>query len=256
VSVSRVRTKLIHRLSDRKGRPREGAVLVEGVRGAEEVLAAAARVRFAVVTEELAATERGGRLLAALRKGGTDLESATRAELAELSDTQEPQGVALVVDEPPAWSVAAAAGAPLLIADAVQDPGNLGTLARTARAFGLAGLVALDGTVDPWNPKCVRASAGALFHMGVARASWEECGQSLKSRGYTLYAGGVAGRPVEEVSPDGPWALAVGNEGRGVRKALADEATAVSVPMHAGTESLNAAVAGAILLYALSRSRT
>jgi len=256
VSLSRTRTKLIERLKDRKGRRREAAVLVEGVRGAEEALASGVPVRFAVVTPELEETERGTRLRASLQAAGTDLEGVSAEELARLSDTQEPQGVALVVDEPERWSVQEAGGAAVLIADAVQDPGNLGALVRTARAFGLVGLLALDGTVDPWNPKCVRAAAGALFHLGVARLSWTEAREALEAGGYDLYAGGMSGTPVEEIEPAERWALAIGNEGRGVREELRVAAHVISVPMAGEAESLNAGVAGAILLYALSRNPT
>jgi len=254
VALSRVRTKLIHRLSDRKGRRREGAVLVEGHRVAEEVLRSGAAVRFAVASDELEASDRGRRLATALREAGVEEEVVSAGELTELSDTEEPQGIALIVDEPSGWLPERAEGRPLLIADAVQNPGNLGTLARTARAFGVSGVVALDGTVDPWNPKCVRASAGAFFHMGVARMDWPECAAALDAGGYTLHAGAMDGEAVESVTPGDAWALAIGNEGRGVRPELAARARPVSVPMSEGTESLNAAVAGAILLYALSRS--
>lgn len=254
--ISQTRTKLIRRLADRKGRARESQILVEGVRSAEEVLAAKLEVGFGVVSPGLERTERGRVLLATLQDVGIELLHTTDPELSDLADTERPQGVLLVCGEPSPWDPIAdepAALSPILVADAIQDPGNLGTLARTAWAFGFAGLIALDGTVDPWNPKCVRAAAGALFHMGVRSGAWLEVGPWLKERNVQILAGVGAGSDVAAVDPEDRWALVIGNEGQGVRpEILQEEAVLVSVPMKDGSESLNAAVAGAILMYSLA----
>ena len=189
-----------------------------------------------------------------LREG----EDVTRVEakvFAEVAATEAPQGIALVVQEPSVALNDLPAGRFVLL-DGVQDPGNAGTLLRSAWAFGLTGAVALDGTVDVWNPKAVRAAAGAGFHLAVARARWEEARDWLGAGGRPLFVGADGGRDVRAVEVEGDWALAVGNEGRGPRRELVARAReTLSVPMPGGAESLNAAVAGSVLLWELTLGR-
>ena len=119
------------------------------------------------------------------------------------------------------------------------------------------GLVALDGTVDPWNPKCVRAASGALFHMGVGSGTWAEIGAWFEKRGVRVFAGVGGGTDVAIIDPGETWALVIGNEGQGVRAEILEQgAEPISVPMKAGSESLNAAVAGGILMYSLAGGTT
>ncbi len=279
MALSRTRRRLVERLRSSRFRPREGLFLVEGVRTADEALDAGLPVRFALLSPRLDTLEGGGRLRARVRDRGIDPVEVSDDELEEVSDTETPQGVLLVCEEPdggldtlgaelaepsaPAVELAEAAApaapggvAPppfsLLIADGVQDPGNLGTLLRSARAFGVSGVLALDGTVDPWNSKVVRAAAGASFHLPVVRASWNEARLWLDEREVELLAAAMEGEDVGAVRPTGRWALAVGNEGAGLRPALAGAARPVAVPMPGGGESLNVGVAGSILLFALS----
>lgn len=184
--LSKNRRQLIERLKTRKGRPREGLVLVEGVRASAEALAAGADIRFVVRSPRLLDTE-AGRTLASVLTGRelqtdgvdvtelTDVELAD-AELAELSDTEHPQGVLCVCSEPSLDLAQLRIGTPatVLLLDGLQDPGNLGTLIRAARAFGVDAVIVLDGSVDPWNPKAVRAAAGASFRTQITRAVWAE----------------------------------------------------------------------------------
>ena len=252
VALSRERTRLIERLKNRRTREREGLFLVEGVRSAAEALAAGAHVRFAVISPRLTDLAEGAALRARLGEAVETVE-VTHEELAELSDTEASQGVLLVCPEPGDDGEALPAG-PLLLLDGVQDPGNVGTLVRAAAALGAAATVVLDGTVDPFNPKAVRAAAGALFRAPVLRRPWERTKAALRERGPLLVAD-MAGRDVAEVRPSGSWALVIGSEAAGVRPAVRAAATdTVAIPMRGGVESLNAGVAGAILLYALTRT--
>lgn len=268
MALSRRREALLGRLGRRRTREREGLFLVEGVRGAGEALAAAGAdppgIRFAVCSPRLREREGGPEVVAALGDAGVEVEWVDDATLAASADTETPQGVLLVCTEPrgglddlvPAHPDSLPDTGPeggLLLLDGVQDPGNAGTLIRVAAAFGLPGVVALEGTVDPWNPKTVRAAAGGLFATRVRTAGWGEASELVERRGMELLAARPRGRDVAEVRPSGPWALVVGNEGRGVRPSIAEAAEAVAVPMHSGAESLNVGVAGAILLYALTR---
>ncbi len=258
VSLSARKEKLIGRLRNSRMRPREAQVLVEGPRVASEVLDAGIDLRFAVVSDGFGRGERGRGLLARLEEAGTPVEIVTDEELEALSDTESPQGVLLVCDEP-AWSletIPEEAEGRYLLLDRVQDPGNLGTLVRAGRAFAVDAVVALDGTVDPWNPKAVRAAAGASFHVPVLKEGWEGVRVWCAEGGVALLAAKAGGVDVAEARPPRPWALAVGNEGAGVRDELLEVArTRIAVPMPGGAESLNVGVAGAILLYELRRER-
>ena len=251
---SKNRRELIERLKTRKGRPREGLVLVEGVRASAEALAAGADVRFVIRSPRLLDTEAGQTLASTLAGQGPETEEVADADLAELSDTRHPQGVLCVCTEPGLDLAQLRLGAPatVLLLDGLQDPGNLGTLVRAARAFGVDAVIVLDGSVDPWNPKAVRAAAGASFHTQVARAPWTEAGPWLEEKHIEVLAADPAGDDVRSAGVRGSWALAVGNEGAGLRPDVVAASTKrVAVPMPGQAESLNAGVAGSILLYSL-----
>lgn len=258
--LSREREKLLGRLRRRKSREREGLFLVEGVRGVTEALDGGADVVFAVIAPRAREVPGGDEVVARLRSAGSDVHVVEDPDLARLSATESPQGVLVVCREPradlgdldPRGGVLPTLR--LLLVDGVQDPGNLGTLLRAAAAFDLRGVVVLEGTVDPYNAKAVRAAAGALFRLTVVSAPWHRVREWLGERNVRVLVADAAGDDVASVRPAPPWALVVGSEAGGVRKEVSGEASAVvAVPMPGGTESLNAGVAGAILLYALTR---
>ena len=177
-------------------------------------------------------------------------------------ETQTPQGVAALV-VPRVWGVeemlvqSSLGQAPLiLIAVGLQDPGNLGTLVRSVEAFGGTGVLTTEGTVSVWNGKAVRASAGSVFRVPVAAATDEALGR-LAGAGVKLLAAMLAGAVgVEEVDLRGGRAFLVGNEGAGLGEdwvARAEER--VTIPCPGRVESLNAAVAGSLLMYEASRQR-
>jgi TrmH family RNA methyltransferase len=251
MTLSREREKLLERLRRRRTRERERLFLVEGIRAVGEAVAAKADVRFAVVSPRLGELAGGPDLNARLTAAGVERVPVTDDELAALGDTETTQGVLLVCGEPET-DLGDLPEGPLLVLDGVQDPGNVGTLVRAAAAFGLLGVVALEGTADPFNPKAVRASAGALFHTRVMRAPWHAVEPVLLARGPVLVAD-MAGRDVASLPRSGVWTLVVGGEGSGPREAVRAAASGtVAVPMPGGVESLNAGVAGSILLYALT----
>lgn len=225
-------------------------------------LEAGARLRFLVVEDP----EGTGGLPRPLPVEA-DVFSAPAPLFRELSGTETPQGILGVFDEP-ASSLGAWGGGltpssfevPVyLVLDALQDPGNVGTLLRTAAALGAAGAIVLDGTADPWSPKAVRAAAGELFRLPVARASWPEAHHWLGERGIRLVVADATGSDLRQTglaAPPHPLALLVGNEGAGPRpEALAAAAAVVALPLARGVESLNAAMAGSILLWALGPGR-
>lgn len=272
--LSRRREALLQRLRDRKARRKEGRVLCEGVRVGQEVLhvrAGVAHVEFGLVSPGLERTSGGAELLRKLQELQTPLVHVSDARLREFSDTETPQGLLLVVKEPE-WRLdevlagrdartrkeaPARNSAPvrLLLLDGIQDPGNAGTLIRTALAFGLSGVVSLDGGVDPWNPKTVRAAAGASFHLPVIRSGIDLALAALRQADVPIFASTLQGfAPWELGIGSASWCLALGSEGHGVgSEVLAAAAQHVTLPMPGVAESLNVALAGGILLHELTR---
>ncbi|MEX2528960.1 MAG: RNA methyltransferase [Gemmatimonadota bacterium] len=260
--LSRRQEALLRRLRDRKARRKEGRVLCEGVRVGQEVLEArpgVAQVEFAAVSPGLERSPRGLELLHGLQDTHVPVIHLSEAQLREHSDTENPQGLLLVVKEPE-WrldDVLAKEVDPvrLLLLDGIQDPGNAGTLIRTALAFGLSGVVSLEGGVDPWNPKTVRAAAGASFHLPVIRSATASALAALANQGIPLLATTLDGTaPWEMERGSTSWCLALGSEGHGVGpEVLAAAVHRVTLPMPGAAESLNVALAGGILLHELTR---
>jgi RNA methyltransferase, TrmH family len=256
VALSKARAKLLERLRSPRQRPREGAFLVEGIRGTREVLRASLplKVRFGLTSVSLGESPGGKEVLESLASAPFPVEEVPDADLEAVSDLERSQGVILVVSEPadPLSLVKTGPASRILLLDGVQDPGNAGTLIRVARAFGLDGVFALDRTVDPWNPKVVRSAAGSLAHIPVARLPWTGAAEWLGKTGTSLYVADPSGEDVRGFRPRIPWALAVGNEGAGPRPEVLMKAEGVlAIPMAPGVDSLNAGMAGAILLFTL-----
>lgn len=250
--ISRSQAKLIRKLKSRKRREQELAFLVEGVRLVEELLSCGWEVEFAVTAPGLVETPRGRQLLAALDERGWQRAEVSDSELKQLADTETPQGV-LAVARRPARRLAdfePPRRAALLVFDRVQDPGNLGTLVRAAQALGVAWAVALPGTVDPWNPKAARASAGSLFRLPVSQEGWPEVVAWLREGEFAIFCADSAGEPLgrSEGRPD-RFALVLGNEPSGLSDEVRSESDRlVAVPLPGGMDSLNVAIAGALLL--------
>lgn len=182
--------------------------------------------------------------------------------LASILSTETPQPVAALVEMPDwTWAHVLRQGEgwpPLLIVLAgIQDPGNLGTILRSAEAFSATGVISLPGTVSAWNPKAVRASAGSVFRMPLVSATAEECFTTLREAGARVLATSVThAAPIQEANLAAPVAFLIGNEGNGVPEDLAQRADgAVTIPCPGPVESLNAAVAASLLLYETSRQR-
>jgi len=203
-------------------------------------------------------------MLAALNLStGTDVLLVPRELLNPVLSTEAPQPVAALIDMPE-WTWAdlfADRGktVPLIIVlAALQDPGNLGTILRSAEAFGATGILSLPGTVSAWNPKAVRASAGSVFRLPLITVGEEDCFARLRQSGVKIWTTRVNGaEPANRIDLSGPTALLIGNEGNGVPDALAAQADgALTIPCPGPVESLNAAVAASVLLYEASRQRS
>lgn len=248
----------IRDLARRRGRERRALALAEGIRLVEEALAAGTPVHGAAVSPALEGTPRGQALKRALAQQGVHLVEVAPAELDALADTEHPQGVVAVV-EPRVWSLAdipTPPGAVVLVLDAVQDPGNVGTMLRTALGLGAAGVVALKGTAELTNPKVLRGSMGAAFRLPAVAAEGGALLAWADERGAEVWVAAADGGPVAGTSdrPRAPVALVVGNEGAGVSPAIAAAARRrIGIPLAPGAESLNVAVAAGILLHEVMR---
>jgi TrmH family RNA methyltransferase len=140
-----------------------------------------------------------------------------------------------------------------LVLDAVQDPGNFGTLVRCADAFGVNLVIAMTGTVDPWNPKAVRAAAGAAFHVPIVQAKTATALDWLEAQGFAIWAADAGGEPALSLDRPSRVALVAGNEGAGISDAVTQRTGRhVAVPIRGRADSLNVAVATGILLYLLT----
>ncbi len=245
-SASNPKIKLVRKLMDqRKARVRENAFPIEGTHLLEEAWNAGVVPRFCLYTGEWAETASGASWLERLRAENVDCFEIAPALLPAVTDTVTSQGVVAVVPMPqPPWPDQAPL---LLVLDRVQEPGNLGAILRTAYAAGVRGVLLTPGTVDPYNPKAVRAGAGAHFHVPIRRI------RSLPEAltGYRVYVSDVRdGISAWEADWSPPVALVVGSEAHGVgrdARSLAD--AAVHIPMPGSAESLNVVVASGILLF-------
>ena len=246
---------LVRDLRLRRGRERRGLALVEGVRLVEEALAAGVTIRHVLASPALEATGRGRALKAALEGAGHRVESLEERGFDQLATTEHSQG-ALAVVELRRWrleEIRPAPRAPALVLDGVQDPGNVGTLLRTAFALGASGVLALPGTAELGNPKTLRATMGACFRLPfvpLEEAALRDWAREGKVRVLLTAAG--ADSPLPQIPA--ALALVVGNEGAGIRPSLQQWADgSIGIPLRQGAESLNVAVAAGILLYQVTR---
>jgi TrmH family RNA methyltransferase len=243
-------------LTRRKARERDGMFVVEGIRACEELARSPLDVVGVLCAPQLADSERGAALRRAFVERDIPLLDVTDREFQSAAATESPQGV-LAVARSPTYQFDSAellgrATVRLLVLDGVQDPGNVGTLIRTAAALGADAVVALPGTVDVWNAKVVRSAMGAHFHFPAVHATREALQQTCASHAIALWGAELGGTDVGALRPPARLALVVGNEGGGlsapVRETLAHR---VTLPISPAVESLNVAVAAGILLHQL-----
>ncbi|MEP6619953.1 MAG: RNA methyltransferase [bacterium] len=241
-------------LRRRKARERQHLFAAEGVRAVEELFGSSLRIRGALIAPQLAEAPRGAALIARLQASGVELVELPPLEFASAAETDSPQGVLAIAEIPDASVSALKLGdrARLIVLDGVQDPGNVGTILRTAAALGATAAIALPGTVDLWNAKVVRSAMGASFHYPVMSATWEELDQFRQRESVALWGADAAGVALDELQPPPRLALVVGNEGAGLSteaRGRIDELA--SLPIGSIVESLNVAVATGIFLYQL-----
>jgi RNA methyltransferase, TrmH family len=241
--------------ADRRDRRRERLFVLEGVRLVADALAHGGTLTLTLYApEQLDQTEAGRELREKLDKL-PHAHPATPQVVAAAADTVHPQGVVSLARWP-----AVEPGRPgiTLVLDAIQDPGNLGTLLRSAEAVGVAEVLCSGGTADVYSPKVVRAAMGAHFRLATEQdLAWEAVGERLALVDHVYAADAEATMPYYAADWRQPSALIVGNEARGLSEEARSLATkTIGIPMHGRAESLNAAVAGSVILFEALRQRT
>ncbi len=254
-SVSNPKIKQLRSLlTNRKERRRERLFVIEGLRLIEEAFNAGVHCATIVYDpEQLSQSPRGQAVLEWVAPLRTAFPT-TGEVLAATADTVTPQGIVAAV----AWPELAAQGIGIqLVLDAVQDPGNVGTLLRSAEATGVTDVVCVSGTADLYSPKVVRAAMGAHFRLLVRQdVSWDGINDVLSSADNIYVADAAGVMPYYAADWRQPSVLIIGNEANGVSEEARRRATkSITVPMAAAVESLNAAVAGSVILFEAARQR-
>ncbi len=234
-----------------KHRHQAGRYVVEGIRLLEEAVNAGQTPELVLYTEEL--DRRGTALVNEFKSQSVVCEPVTSQVLQAASATENPQGILAVfplvsLPLPPAPDL-------VLILDAIRDPGNLGTLMRSCLAAGAEGMLLGPGTVDPYSPKVVRSAMGAHFKLPVISSSWE--GIASRTRGLDIYLADMdQGASLWDADLTSPLGIILGGEAQGPgpqARQLTDQS--IHIPMAPKVESLNAAVAGSVLLFEIKRQR-
>lgn len=253
LGVHNPRIERVRELRTPRGRREQSRFVIEGPTLMAEAIAGQAAIReIYAVAERIA----GDRTVAGLEATGIPVFTLPARTFARLSELETPPGLLAVVDLPQTNAAAVLSRpGPVLLLAGINDPGNAGTLLRSAEAFGAAGALFGNGSVDPFAPKVVRAAMGALFRLPVATVEAAWLMSAAPAAGRLIVAADMDGEDIESADLPAGTILALGNERRGVRDWLPHWDRSVRIPQSGRADSLNAAVAGSILLYLLSRAR-
>lgn len=253
-SPANPRIKEARKLHTRKGRYAAGKVLVEGVRLVGDAWRSGMRPLYVFYAPELLTSTDGQALLAQLEEANCECLACSTAVFAALSETTTPQGIAAVLPLPHLdWPRHPSL---LLILDGVGDPGNAGALVRSAEAAGCDGVIFAPGAVDPFNDKVLRAGMSAHFRLPIRVCStWGAVDALLPGEMVCYLADAHALHAYDEVNWQAPSALIVSNEAHGPSAEAKQRGKAIAIPMRGGIESLNAAIAGSVILFEAARQR-
>jgi TrmH family RNA methyltransferase len=237
----------------------DGLIFIEGLRLAEEAASSDLTIEACFHPSNAPGDGRMEALLHRLSTQGTLMLETTTDIIRSLSDTVQTQGLILIARRPSttAGQLLSSTSTLLLGCDRLQDPGNLGTLIRTAEAAGASGIISLKGSADAFSPKALRSSMGSAFRLPIHADADAATLQSLQTAGFQIVAAAGDGE-MEYTEYD--WThstlLLLGNEGRGVAPDLMRQCDVrLRIPMHPGVESLNVSAAGAVLLFEAARQR-
>lgn len=261
-SSQNAKIKLAASLKQKKSRDASGLFLAEGLRLCEEAVRSGYPLEFCLYSKDEGNNGRLKDLLRLLAEMGCPVYEAAKQVYAKASDTKEPQGILLVLRKclVALEDLPAGGRAPFYaVLDGLQDPGNMGTVVRSADAAGCTGVILMKNTVDLFSPKAVRATMGSLFHLPVVEnVGAEELLPFLQRRGVKVFATALdaGAKPYFDVCLSQGAAVVFGNEGNGVREMLLKESDErIFIPMAGRAESLNVATAAAVVLFEGLRQR-
>ncbi len=251
-SASNPRYKTIKSLAQKKERLKRREFTVEGIKSVHDAIKAGAEIDRIAVSDTFFKT--------------ADFEYPERIHILKMSDqlfnklcdTETPQGILAVIKMKNLPDFTPDTSKDYIYCDGVKDPGNLGTIIRTADAAGIGGVLLSPGCVDPYNPKTVRSSMGSFFAIDIIRSKGTETLRQLKDSGFSLIGGALTENTVDYRSADykKPCVLVVGNEGDGISEETLRLCIPVKIPILGSAESLNVSVAAGILLYEIVRNRS
>jgi TrmH family RNA methyltransferase len=252
--------KSIRRLQQKPAHRAGGSTVIEGLKLANEALASGIEIAQALISVDLVSRPAGRALLQRLEAMGVPAVTVDERVLRRCSSLDSPEGVLLVGRIPlrPPDQIDQLSGKLVVVVAGVQDPGNLGAIARVAEATGVSSMIVTRGTTHPFHPKALRGSMGSLLRLPIVDGGEpESVGALLKKKGFALAAcvprGGV---DIREAALTGPLAIALGSEGSGLSKNLLKACDLrLSVPMKGSVDSLNVAVVAGLVLYEAARRR-
>lgn len=246
-SAKNPKVKQWKKLLSKKERDKSGRFLIEGFHLVEEALKEDNLVGQVILSQD-------AEVPAHFKLEGIDVIYAANDVLKAISDTETPQGIAAICEQKK-MNMEDINPQKVLLLDAVQDPGNIGTMIRTADAAGMDAVILGEGCADPYNPKVIRSTQGSLFHMPVIKGNLADIMDQLKNRDIPVFGTSLEGAvPFEKVGKFESFALLVGNEGQGVDKELLTKTTQnLYIPIYGKSESLNVGIAAGILMYHLRK---
>ena len=249
-SRDNLNVKRIAKLTKRNEARKEGVIYLEGTRLCEEALLSGQKAKEVIVTEDK---------ISWAKEFTPDLEPLVLSKdvFSKISQTVNPQGVAIVINEPRISADIPVRGDGrdiYVVLENTQDPGNLGTIIRMADAFGLTAVIASPTTCDPYNDKVIRATMGSVWHIPVVRKTMDECFEFFNLNGVETLAMHLKGGELDVKDLTLPCAYFIGNEGDGLTDMTTAKCTKlIKIPMKGKAESLNAAVAASVIGYELSK---
>ena len=237
--------KIVKSLHSKKGRLLEGLHLIEG----EKLILEAAHADMKIDTIFF---EEGFLLKGELKSAARNLVEVTRPVMEAMTDTVSPQHVCATVETPKEALPDCYPHGLLIALDTLQDPGNLGTIIRTADAMGALGVILSEGCADAYSPKCMRAAMGSTYHVPIWRGELKEALQAMQCDGFCCICGDLQGE--EQLPPIlDRCVIVIGNEGNGVHESIAALCARYRLPMYGRAESLNASMAAGLLMYEVAK---
>lgn len=244
-SLQNPHVKAWKKLSTKKGRDQSGLFLIEGFHLLDEALKSEAEVQEIIVRE-------GTELPAHFYNDRVEITTVTDEIAQAIAETEHTQGVFAVCKQE-TKDFSSLQVHRILLIDSVQDPGNIGTMIRTADAAGMDAVILGKGSADPYNAKVLRSAQGSHFHLPIIKMDLQPVINEMKNRDIAVYGTSLeGGRPYTEIRSGAPFALIMGNEGSGVKQEWLEQTEQnLFIPLFGKSESLNVAVATGVLLYHL-----